>query len=237
MILALLACVSEPTTPPGPHPEATAAAAVNLCKLYQQLQLPCTREGSRVEADGKTIVVTATLEHLDERLGVATLRGRVDLRVDGHTWTTRMSGYGSGLTEAVDRGLHEWALLDGLAFVDALRGDAAHAALRSIETTAADEGLVANQRPVYRGWTLQRPPLEKGLDHADLVLRAAPLVAKLDDGPHALRIEVARNLGKLEFVCYVDGQPAPDLCEAARGARWPEVGGYELRQTYVVAPR
>jgi hypothetical protein len=235
-LLWILACGGAPALPEGPDPQATTAAAANLCKLHLGAQLPCTVDGSRVTGDGRAIAVSARFDKLEEQVGLSTFRGTVTLDVDGARWVTRMSGYGSNRDEAIQRGLHEWALLDGTAFVDAVRGDTSRRALRPVEPTLADEGLTLAGKPVYRGWTLQRPPLENGVAHADLLRRAEPLLGSLGPGPHAARVEVARNLGKLEFTCYVDGALSPPLCDSLRSAAWPEVGSYEMRQTYLLAP-
>lgn len=232
--LLLAACSSAPTVPEGPDPEATAAAARNLCKIYQGAGAPCSIDGSTVTADGMAIRVTARFDQLEERLGVTTFKGTVALATDGATWTTRMSGYGSGRQEALERGLHEWALLSATAFTDAVRGDASRKALRAVEPTIGHEIEVANGTAVWRGWTLQRPPLEGGLKHDELSRRFAPVLTKLGPGPHMIRIEAARNLGELMLTCYADGALAPDVCDAVRSYHWPEIGGYEVRQSYAV---
>ncbi len=233
-LLALLACSTTPVIPEGNQADVAAAAAQNLCKLYKGGGLSCSVEGSKVTAEGQTISVSATYDDYTDQLGVLTFKGTVALSVDGTTWTTRMSGYGSGKEAAIDRGLHEWALVSGTAFVDALRHDAGRKALRVVEPTIGHGIHTANQTAVFPGWTLQRPPLEGGVKHEELLGRIAPLLTKIGAPPHMLRIEVARNLGELEMHCFIDGADAPDLCAAVKGYHWPEVGGFELRQSYAV---
>ena len=236
IIVMWWACGAGPTAPAGPDPRASDVAAENLCKLFRGAQLACAREGTSLQTDAGALAVTARFDTLDERLGITTFRGSVTVEDGPRVWSTRMGGFGSGREEALERGLHEWALVDGLALVDALRADPTQAALRSIEPTAADTGLVVGDRPVFRGWTLQRPALEQGVDHTELVRRLEPVVVGFDAGPHAIRIEVSRANGPLTVGCSVDGA-APAPCPALDGVPWPEVPGYELRQTYMVRPK
>jgi len=235
MWLALLACSTAPTVPEGPQEDVAKAAAKNLCKLYKGGGLTCSVDGTSVTAEGQRITASATYDQYDDTLGVITFKGTVALAVDGgDTWTTRMSGYGSGKGAAIERGLHEWALVSGTAFVDALRHDGDRKALKAVEPTIGHEIYIANATAVWPGWTLQRPPLEGGMGHEDLLARIAPVVPKLGPPPHMLRIEAARNLGELVLTCYVDGVPAPDVCAATKGYHWPDVGSFEARQSYAV---
>jgi hypothetical protein len=220
--------------PEGPDPQATAAAAKNFCKIYQGAGLPCSIDNGVVTADGTEVAITAQFDQLEERLGVTTFKGTVTLKAPDQTWVTRMSGYGSGRDEAIQRGMHEWALLSATAVSDAMRHDNTRPALRAVEPTIGFEVGLANGTAVWRGWTLQRPPLEGGLNHTELTSRFAPVLTKLGPGPHMIRIESARNLGELVLTCYVDGVQAADVCEAVRGYHWPDVGGYEVRQAYAV---
>ncbi len=234
--VVVVACSSAPEVPTGPDPAATAQAVDNLCKLYEGARLPCERGTGSVTADGVPIQVVARYDQLDESLGVTTFKGTVTLTTPGHTWTTRMNGYGSRTEEALQRGLHEWALVDGTAFVDALRGGEERLALAAVEPGLAGGTDRFGDRAAYRGWSLMRPPLEGGVPHEQVLMHAAKAL-QLDDGPHALRIEVGRNLEKMSYTCYVDGQPSEPLCGAVQRYTWPEVRSYEIRQTYVLPPK
>lgn len=234
-VLLFLGCGSEPELPKGPDPAATRIAAENLCKLYQGAKLSCSVRPGGVTAEGLDIDVSARFDALEERTGIATFKGTVTLTADGKTWSTRMGGYGSRREEALDRGLHEWALLEGTAFVDAVRGDTGRAALVAVEPELAPVPLALDGRAVYRGWTLSRPPLEGGVPHEDL-MRYAGEALDLDGGPHVLRIEVQRALEKMAYTCFLDGAPSEALCTAIQRHPWPEVRSWELRQTYVVPP-
>lgn len=236
MIVALLfACSTAPSIPEGPQVDVAKAAAKNLCKLYKGGGLGCSVDGTKVSAEGQTIDVSAVYDHYDDTLGVITFKGTVTLAVEGgDTWVTRVSGGGSGKEAAIQRGLHEWALVSGTPFVDALRHDGDRKALKAVAPTIGHEIHVANQTAVWPGWTLQRPPLEGGIDHAEIVRRMAPIVPKLGPPPHMIRIEALRNLESLDFTCYVDGVAAPDVCKTVEGYRWPDVGGFEMRQSYAV---
>lgn len=229
----LLACGGGSELPEGPDPAATKAAIDNLCKLYEGARMSCERRDGELTGGGLPVRVEATYDALEERLGVTTFRGTVTLTTSQHTWVTRMSGYGSGRDEAIQRGLHEWALVEGIAFVDASADATERPALLAVEPGIAIQELVAGGRPVYRGWTLQRPPLEGGIDHAALV-RAATKAVSLDAGPHMLRIEVARNLGELAYTCFLDGKPHEAMCASVKGYPWPDVAAYEVRQTYAI---
>jgi len=237
MMLAvmLLACGSGSELPDGPDPAATAAAIDNLCKLYEGAKLSCERRDGELTGGGLPMRVEATFDELEERLGVTTFKGTVTLTTSEHTWHTRMSGYGSGRDAAIERGLHEWALVEGIAFVDASARAEERPALTAVEPGVSPAEITIGDRRVYRGWTLQRPPLQGGLDHAQLVRRLASAVS-LDSGPHAMRIEAARNLGEMQLSCYVDGTPHEAMCAAVKAYPWPDTGSYEVRQTYMVPP-
>ena len=235
----LIGCATGPTIPEGPQLGIAKMAARNLCKIYQGAGLACEVDGTSVTTDAHRINATALYDAYDDTLGVVTFRGTIALAVeDGATWTTRMSGYGSGKEAAMDRGLHEWALISGTAFADALRQDAERATYRAVlppaEETPHREVYAAGQTAVWPGWTMQRPTLESGPDHTDLVARMAPMMAELGPPPHMVRIEVHRNLESLDFTCYADGVVEPKLCAAIEDYRWPDVGGFELRQSYAV---
>jgi hypothetical protein len=225
----------QPALPEGPDPAVTKVAVDNLCKLYEGARLTCERQEGAVVAEGTRIGVAAEYDQLEERVGISTFRGTVTLSTPEHTWITRMGGYGSRTEEAVERGLHEWALTEGTAFVDAVRGDTQRAALKAVEPTLTPAALSLGGRPVYRGWTLMRPPLEGGIPHDELLAAIAGKLS-LDGGPHVLRFEVARALEEMSYTCYLDGQPSDALCAAVRSWSWPEVRSYEVRQTYVVPP-
>jgi len=235
LLTLLWACSSSSTLPEGPDPEATAAAIDNLCKLYEGARMSCERRAGEIDGGGLPVRVEATFDQLEERLGVTTFKGTVTLTTSEHRWVTRMSGYGSGRAEAIERGLHEWALVDGIAFVDASADATERPALSAVEPGVAVDELVAGGRTVYRGWTLQRPPMEGGIDHAALV-RAATQSVSLDPGPHLLRIEAARNLGELAFTCYLDGAVHETMCASVKRYPWPDTSSYEVRQTYAVVP-
>lgn len=227
MIWMLLACSSTPPAPatPTPDADATRSAVDALCKLFEGADMDCKRAPAGILVDGRTFGVDASTTY-EVSTGMATVRGLVKLESAKQTYTTRLRGFGSGKKDALERGLHEWALVSGTAVVDAWVNPDARHALKAVEPTA--EPLTYSGGRVLRGWTYFQP---KGvLEHAPLLEAIGPAAG--DGAQGVLTLEVTRQSGDVTVDCFWEGAPNEAICEKARAWSWPG-GTWELRTSYV----
>jgi len=233
--LALLGCT--PTSPPAPptrSPDAdsTRAAIDAVCKLFEGADRDCTRGKNKVSVDGHEYGVRAEIYPVQSGLGMASLRGVVILDDSENTYITRLRGFGGTKAEAVERSMHEWALVSGLAVVDTWLAPADRPALRAIEPDLPAIDLKLGGRAVLRGWPYFQP---KGVIYHDKLLTALDPAFPQDPPPGVISLEVVRQRGETAVECWFQGEPHEALCEAARSWTWPSAE-YELRLAYVVQP-
>ncbi|HHO50390.1 MAG TPA: hypothetical protein ENK18_05830 [Deltaproteobacteria bacterium] len=240
VLLLLAACGDKP--PPRatePDPRSSELLAGALCKLSEGAGHDCSQQGAQVMIEGKTLSVDSFLDREEETLGQFTFDGRARITVsDGAVLTTRFQHYGWGREEAFDKGVHYWAVLSGAPIIDWVLADPSRPALRALER---GQPLLAHQIPVgpfraLRGWTfLQGVKIE--LDHHEIVASLADTIQRLPaDSPHTIDVRITSDMGEQVYTCHLDGEEAPQLCEAARRAPWPAGIGWELRQIYLLAP-
>ena len=227
-------------TPPdtGPNPQATAAVAKALCKLAQGASLPCQTTDTTAILDGHAVEVAAAFVEREEVLSQITFRGTITLRVSGEAQKTAWRGYGWGENEAIDRGVHEWALVSGTAFVDALLDPIGRPTLAAIEPELPQAiPTPVAQFEATRGWTLWRGA-DVTLDHAILFAHATPTLGKLHaKTTHTLQIRIQPDNGKQQFACHLDGTPSAALCDAVRAYSWPDGFGWTFATAYTLVPQ
>lgn len=231
MLTLLLAC-GGPSAPPTPtvDPEATQAAVDALCKLAEGAGQACAREADGARVGERRVGVEARLVPDERSLGIVSLRGVVDLRVDDATFTTRFAGFGGNRGEALSRTAHEWAVVSAVAVVDLALDPVGRPALSALEPAPAPLTLAG--APVLRGWALVRP--NHAIDHAALLAHVEP--ALRDRRPTGvLTFQGTRQNGAYTLECWTQGEPDPALCDAARTWTWPE-HDHELRLAYLVLP-
>jgi hypothetical protein len=232
--VALLGCSGSGPAAPQVHSSdnATTLAAIDaLCKLVEGAGTDCTRTGTSARFNALELKVEGRLYPVETSLGTASLRGVVAIEGPGARYVTRLRGFGGGKAEALERGMHEWALVSGTAVVDTWMGPT-RPTLAAVDDTPSGVVSPLPDTVLYRGWTLFRPKGE--LDHAGLLKAVAP-VLKGVERPTTLSFEVTRQAGAAVVDCWVQGEPNDALCAAAGDWSWP-TGEYELRTTYVVPP-
>lgn len=235
MILAwLAACSSAPPsqTAQRPHPdaEATVSAIDALCKLFEGAGQPCERRADGVTSGPHELAVRAETWPDERSLGIVSLRGLVHVGTPRGPFVTRLAGFGGTRADGMERAMHEWAVVSGVAVVDAVLDPTGRPALAALEPGQPPVPLALGGRAVLRGWPVVRPP--QAIDHHGLLAALAPAVPEPSG---VLTFDVTRQGGALTVQCWVQGEAHEPLCEAARGWAWPE-RDHELRLAYVVLP-
>lgn len=239
LLLALLAC-GKPELPTGPSPEASAAAAEAVCKLFEAARVDCTQEGGSVRAGPHSLELLTVVEQEKEALGFRSLVMRVQPTIGGERRpeldTPAAVNGGEPREELLARAMHEWAVVYGAAIVDLLLDDPDRPALRSV-TSEVGAGRRVEGADVFRGWTLLHGGSALGVDHDKLLPHVWPVVEPLDPGVHTANIRIDHEPGDTRWRCELDGQDSPALCEAVRGYAWPLANPLtRIRQFYVFKP-
>lgn len=241
LLFLFTACSSAPPSlATEPDPSSSHMLAEALCKLVQGARHKCTLAGNRASIEGgRSLVVDAFLDHEEETLGQLTFDGRARITVEGGpSATTRFQHYGWGREEALEKGVHYWAVLHGSAIVDWVLADASRPALVALERgqpRLAHQVSVGGFRAL-RGWTfLQGVKVELAHDEILAAMQDAvsPLAAT---EPHSVDVRITSEMGEQIFSCHVDGAEAPQLCALAQQGPWPAGIGWELRQSYLLVP-
>lgn len=238
-LLALLAC-GKPEAPTGPSPEASAATAEAVCKLFEAARVDCAHEGGVVTAGPHRLELVTVVEQEEEALGFRSLVLRVQPTVDGvrrpELDTPAAANGGEPREALLDRAMHEWAVVYGAAIVDSLLRDPDRPALRGV-TPDVTAGRRVGSADVYRGWTLLQGGSALGVDHDKLLPHLWPVVEPLPEGVHTIGIRIDHQPNDARWRCELDGVESEAVCEAARRYAWP-VGGplTRIRQYYVFEP-
>lgn len=234
MIFYALACTSAPPAPPklAPDEPTTTAAIEALCKVIEGADVPCERGADQIRFGSTTVGVHGSLYPVESSLGIATLRGSIRLTGTDPDWstTTRLRGFGSGRSEALERSIHEWALVSGTAIAQTWEG--VSGALTAVEPSATPVSSPFPGFDVTRGWTLYQPRGQ--LDHDVLLKALAPAFAGRSPAG-TISVEITHQGSSLTADCWFDGEVDEALCREARAWNWP-VGDYELRTAYFVQP-
>ena len=225
-----------------PDRPATRALVDALCKLAEGARHSCERGTDKAVFDNtERIQVSAYIDREDEVLGQVTFEGRaVVVRDGGRTITTRFTHYGWGRAEALEKGVHHWAVISGAPIVDWILGEPSRPTLRALEKVEApNASMVPPQAAGFRalrGWTLLQG-VKVDLKHDELVKAFEGSLGELAPGaPHAVQIRIAFDMGEQVYRCFVDGVENEPLCAAAKQGPWPAGVGWELRQTYLMVP-
>lgn len=223
-------------------PIATPATVDKLCRLFEGARVKCERAGTTAIPEGVGKIVVATfVDHQEETLGQFVFDGRVALTDErGRRFESPLHGYGWGREEAVERALHEWAVVSAVAPVDLWLGRPERPALAALEVQSGPGGpgrAEIGPWVALRGWSLRRGVTHQ-IDHDALLAAFAPALDGLAaDAPHTVHVELAQEGAEQKRTCALDGTDAPALCEAAGAYAWPAGLGWELRQEYLlVAP-
>ncbi len=232
MFWLLAACGSgTPAKPPTPKPDAdaTKASVDALCKLFEGADKTCTRGSGRIESEGHVLTVAAELLPVVTEFGMATLRGFIHVEGPEGRYSTRIRGSGGNKKEALERGIHEWALVSGVAVADIWLGPT-RPALAAVEDGLDLTPLELGGASLVRGWPLYRP--EGEFDHGDFLKALEP--AFDNRRPEGMvSFEITRQSGEVTVDCWLQDQTDAPLCDAARAWSWPG-GIYELRLAYAV---
>jgi hypothetical protein len=235
------ACGGAETPDPQPDPEVAEAAADAVCKLLQGALETCEAKGQEVSWGTRRLSVEATLLQAEERFGQYAFEAVVTVAEGDVRFSSPAVGFGAAREVSIEKGLHEWAVVSGVAVVDALLANPTRPALRALDPSPTLPAGVdtLGAFTVLRGYSLlrgDRPP-EGGVPHAQLLGVVSTMVADLDVAvPHVLSVHRASGLDGTELTCWADGEPAEALCTALEPFSWPSGSNWEVKQTYVLAP-
>jgi hypothetical protein len=240
-VAALFACGGAETPEPRPDPQVAEAAADAVCKLLQGGLQTCEAKGQEVAWGARRLAVSATLLRAEERFGQYAFEAVITVSEGDVQFSSPAVGFGGAKEVSIEKGLHEWAVVSGVAVVDALLADPARPALRALDPSPTLPAGVdtLGAFTVLRGYSLlrgDRPP-EDGVPHAQLLGVVATVADDLDPAvPHVLSLHRASGLDGTELTCWTDGKPSEALCTALAPFAWPSGSSWELKQTYVLAP-
>jgi len=243
MIFALLlvGCGGDEPAPAGPDPSAAAAAADTVCKLLQGARQECDARASKVTWGDRTLSLGVVLNKSEEKFGQFSFEGNVTLTEGDKSWSSPAVGFGAAKEESFKKGFHEWAVVSGVAIVDALIDDPSRPALKALikDPTMPEGSEKIGAFGVLRGFSVVRgdKPPEDGISHPGLVGALGTFAAGLDAStPHVLSVHRISGLDGIQFKCWADGERSDDLCKAAEGYEWPVGMNWEIKQTYVLNP-
>ena len=239
--VALTHCASQEAPGEGPDPHAAAAAAEAVCKLLQGARQECEATASKVTWGDRTLTLKANLIRAEEKFGQFSFEAEVTLTEGDTKYVSPAVGFGAARTESFQKGFHEWAVVSGVAIVDALLDDPARPALLAlIKTPTMPEGSEnAGSFGVLRGFSVIRgdKPPEDGISHPGLVGALSPFAAGLEARtPHVLSLHRISGIDGIELKCWADGARSEALCKATEGYEWPVGMNWEIKQTYVLSP-
>ncbi len=240
--ILLLACGGAESPPSGPDAAAGAAAANTMCKLIEGARQECDASGTKVTWGDRELSFSVVLDSTEEKFGQTSFSAHVTLSEKGKaSYMSHAVGFGGSKQDALGKGFHEWAVISGVAILDALMDDPARPALKALDPMpqmpAGSEKI--GSFDVMRGFSLVRgdQPPEDGISHEGLVKAVAPYASKLSgDKPHVLSLHRASGLSETELKCWLDGVASEELCAAFDKYEWPVGSTWELKQTYVLAP-
>lgn len=239
IVATWLGCGSPaPTRATEPDAEASRAIASALCRAFQTAERACKLDGNTAVVDGETrVAVDVFLDTIEERFGLTTLEGRVRVGAPDAAAVTHFRHYGMSRAEVLRRGSHHWAVVDGAAIIDWVLGDVTRPALTAMYSQKSAEvpSLLVRRgaMTVLPGWTYLEG-VTRSPDHEALVAAMAPYVKA--GSVHVVDLRIKTVGGKQEQRCYLDGEPADDLCAALPRTAFPAGIGWGLKQAWLWAP-
>ena len=216
MLSLLIACSRGPAPVPRLTPdEPTTTAAIDaLCKIVEGAGTPCERRADGIRFGSHEVGVQGSLLPVESGLGITVLRGTIDITDSKGTLHTRLRGFGGGRSEALERSIHECALV-------------------AVEPSATPVTSPFPEHTVHRGWTLYQP---RGVIDHDVLLQALAPAFQDRSPAGVLTLEITHQGTSLTAECWFNGEVDAAACERARAWSWP-IGDYELRTAYVVGAR
>jgi len=242
MVAWLWGCGGAQPEAPRPDPAIASAAAEAVCKLLEGARQSCEVASNQVTWGDRRLGLQAQLLTSDERFGQFSFESTVTLTEGDRVFSSRAVGFGGAKEVSVEKGLHEWAVVSGVAIVDALLEDPERPALKALDAQSVlPEGAgTLGEFKVLRGYSLIRgdKPPEEALSHGALLGALGAFVATLDaTRPHVLSLHRVSGLDGDTVSCWLDGASSAPLCEAASAMAWPAGVSWELKQTYVLLPK